>query len=181
MNSNQIDPKKNVKSNNQDENKYDLDSKRTFKKVFQGLNYNKGKINYYKYFEKLIKNYVENAEEKINILNNFYNKDNFSQNINGIKLQNNKNLYKFRNTYYRNYCDNFNKNINNYINYFNNERLKELEYKNKWDELVKNLKENIKEYEKYNTSDTINNTENNEEKEKNLKKDNKNLNKNKKK
>ena len=92
MNNNQTDPKKNVKNNNQDENKYDLDSKRTFKKVFQGLNYNKGKINYYKYFEKLIKNYVENAEDKINILSNFYNKDNFSQNINGIKLQNNKNL-----------------------------------------------------------------------------------------
>ena len=181
MNSNQIDPKKNVKNNNQDENKYDLDSKRTFKKIFQGLNYNKGKINYYKYFEKLIKNYVENAEDKINILNNFYNKDNYSQNINGIKLQNNKNLYTFRNSYYRNYCDNFNKNINNYINYFNNERLKELEYKNKWNELVKNLKENLKEYEKYNnTSDSINNTENNEEKEKNLKKDNKNLNKKKK-
>ena len=173
--------KKNVNNNKLTSADFDLDSKRTFKKIFKGLNYNKGKINYYKYFENLIKNYVENAEEKIEVLNNFYNNDKYSENLTGIKLKNNGNLIKFRDLYYKNHSEEFNKNVEKFINLYNLERENELGSNQNWNKLIGNLKENIKEYEKYNTSDTINNTENNEEKEKNLKKDNKNLNKNKKK
>ena len=141
------DPKKNVdKKGMGDLSKYDLESKRTFKKQFKGINFKNGKINYYDMFNKIVKDYVENSEEKIKVLENEYRKDNWSKNISGIKLQNNKNLFIERNKYYKQHCDTFNKNIKEDINKFNQFRLEELEYKYKWDEMVKDLKNTLKKF-----------------------------------
>ena len=79
-----------------DLSKYDLESKRKFKKQFKGINFKNGKINYYDMFTKIVKDYVENSEEKIKMLENEYRKDNWSKSIAGIKLQNNKNLFNKR-------------------------------------------------------------------------------------
>ena len=129
-----------------DLSKYDLESKRTFKKMFKGLNYKNGKINYYDMFNKIVKDYVENSEEKIKVLETEYRKDNWSKSISGIKLQNNKNLFNERNNYYKQHCESFNKNIKDDINKFNQLRLEELEYKYKWDEMVKDLKNTLKKF-----------------------------------
>ena len=129
-----------------DLSKYDLESKRTFKKNYKGINYTEGKINYYEKFNKEVKNSVENSEEKIQLLEDLYKKDNWSKSIIGIKLQNNKNLFLERNKYYEQHCLEFNKNINEDINKFNELRLEELEYKYKWEELVKDLKNTLKKF-----------------------------------
>ena len=139
--------KKNVGGKNAvDISKYNLESKRTFKKLFKGINYKDGKINYYDMFQKMVKEYVENSEEKIKILENEYRKDNWSKSITGIKLQNNKNLFIERNKYYKQHCETFNNNIKDDINKFNNLRVQELEYKFKWDEMVKDLKNTLKKF-----------------------------------
>jgi hypothetical protein len=142
------DGKKNVQSgkNAVDISKYDLESKRTFKKLFKGINFKEGKINYYDIFQKIVKEYVENSEEKIKILENEYRRDNWSKSITGIKLQNNKNLFLERNKFYKNHCDTFNNNIKDDIDKFNNLRVQELEYKFKWDEMVKDLKNTLKKF-----------------------------------
>ena len=141
------DGKKNVdKKGGGDISKYDLESKRTFKKMFKGLNFKNGKINYYDMFNKIVKEYVENSEDKIKVLETEYRKDNWSKSISGIKLQNNKNLFIERNKYYKQHCDNFNKNIKDDINKFNHFRLEELEYKYKWDEMVKDLRNTLKKF-----------------------------------
>ena len=129
-----------------DTSKYALDSKRTFKKNYKGINYKEGKINYYDMFNKEVKDYVENSEDKIKLLENAYRKDNWSKSIVGIKLQNNKNLFLERNKYYDQHCKGFNDNIKEDINKFNNLRLEELEYKYKWDEMVKDLKNTLKKF-----------------------------------
>ena len=129
-----------------DLSKYDLESKRTFKKQFKGINFKNGKINYYDKFNKIVKDYVENSEDKIKVLENEYRKDNWSKSIAGIKLQNNKNLFNERNKYYKQHCDSFNKNINDDINKFTQYRLEELEYKYKWDEMVKDLRNTLKKF-----------------------------------
>ena len=154
--------KKNVSNNNKlTSADFDLDSKRTFKKIFKGLNYNKGKINYYKYFENLIKNYVENAEDKIEVLNNFYNNDKYSENLTGIKLKNNGNLIKFRDLYYKNHSEEFNKNIEKFINLYNLERENELGSNQNWNKLIGNLNEILQKYEKYMSKDDDENNNNN--------------------
>jgi hypothetical protein len=142
------DGKKNVQSgkNAVDISKYDLESKRTFKKLFKGINFKEGKINYYDIFQKIVKEYVENSEEKIKILENEYRRDNWSKSITGIKLQNNKNLFLERNKFYKNHCDTFNNNIKDDIDKFNNLRVQELEYKFKLDEMVKDLKNTLKKF-----------------------------------
>ena len=141
------DGKKNVdKKGVGDLSKYDLESKRTFKKQFKGLNFKSGKINYYDLFNKIVKDYVENSEEKIKTLETEYRKDNWSKSISGIKLQNNKNLFNERNKYYKQHCDSFNKNVKEDIDKFNHFRLEELEYKYKWDEMVKDLKNTLKKF-----------------------------------
>ena len=129
-----------------DISKYDLESKRTFKKLFKGLNYKDGKINYYDMFTKLIKDYVENSEDKIKTLENAYHKDNWSKSITGLKLQNNNNLFRERNKYYEQHCQSFNANVKEDIDKFNSMRLQELEYKYKWDEMVKDLKNTLKKF-----------------------------------
>ena len=129
-----------------DLSKYDLDSKRTFKKNYKGINYTEGKINYYEKFNKEVKNSVENSEEKIQLLEKVYKRNNWSKSIIGIKLQNNKNLFLERNKYYEQHCLEFNKNISEDINKFNGLRLEELEYKYKWEELVKGLKNTVKKF-----------------------------------
>ena len=129
-----------------DLSKYNLESKRTFKKMFKGLNFKNGKINYYDMFNKIVKDSVENSEEKIKVLETEYRKDNWSKSISGIKLQNNKNLFKERNNYYKLHCESFNKNIKDDINKFNQLRLEELEYKYKWDEMVKDLRNTLKKF-----------------------------------
>ena len=129
-----------------DTSKYALDSKRTFKKSYKGINYKEGKINYYDTFNKEVKEYVENSEEKIKLLETAYRKDDWSKSIIGIKLQNNKNLFLERNKYYDEHCKEFNENINEDLNKFNNLRLEELEYKNKWDEMVKDLKNTLEKF-----------------------------------
>ena len=129
-----------------DTSKYALDSKRTFKKNYKGINYKEGKINYYDTFNKEVKEYVENSEEKIKLLENAYRKDNWSKSIVGIKLQNNKNLFLERNKYYEQHCKGFNENIKEDINKFNLLRLDELEYKQKWDEMVNDLKNTLKKF-----------------------------------
>ena len=139
--------KKNVGGKNAvDMSKYDFGAKRTFKKLFKGINFKEGKINYYDMFQKIIKEYVENSEEKIKTLENEYRKDNWSKSITGIKLQNNKNLFIERNKFYKQHCDTFNQNIKDDINKFNNLRVQELEYKFKWDEMVKDLKNTLKKF-----------------------------------
>jgi hypothetical protein len=153
--------KKNVNNNKVTSADFDLDSKRTFKKIFKGLNYNKGKINYYKYFENLIKNYVENAEDKIEVLNNFYNNDKYSENLTGIKLKNNGNLIKFRDLYYKNHSEEFNKNVEKFINLYNLERENELGSNQNWNKLIGNLNEILQKYEKYMSKDDENNNNNN--------------------
>ena len=137
--------KANVKGGN-DISKYDLDSKRTFKKTYKGINYQQGKINYYEKFNSEVKEVVENSEEKIKILEDNYKKGKWSKNIIGIKLQNNKNLFLERNKYYEQHCKEFNENINDDINKYNQYRMEELEYKYKWEELVKELKNTIKKF-----------------------------------
>ena len=126
--------------------KYDFGAKRTFKKLFKGINFKEGKINYYDMFQKIIKEYVENSEEKIKTLEHEYRKDNWSKSITGIKLQNNKNLFIERNKFYKQHCETFNQNIKDDINKFNNLRVQELEYKFKWDEMVKDLKNTLKKF-----------------------------------
>ena len=140
--------KKNVQSgkNAVDLSKYDFGAKRTFKKLFKGINFKEGKINYYDMFQKMVKEYVENSEEKIKILENEYRKDNWSKSITGIKLQNNKNLFIERNKFYKQHCETFNTNIKEDLNKFNNLRVQELEYKFKWDEMVKDLKNTLKKF-----------------------------------
>jgi hypothetical protein len=64
----------------------------------------------------------------------------------GIKLQNNKNLFLFRNAYYKQHCEQFNKDINEYINKYNSERLQELEYNQKWKDTVKDLKDSLEQF-----------------------------------
>ena len=137
--------KKNVKGN-VDISKYDLESKRTFKKLFKGLNLTESKINYYDLFNKLVKDYVENSEDKIKVLENEYRGKNYSKSISGIKLQNNKNLFQSRNYFYKKHTDNFNACIKEYIDNFNNLRLQEIEYKFKWDEMIKDLKATLKRF-----------------------------------
>ena len=66
----------------------------------------------------------------------------------GIKLQNNKNLFLFRNDYYKQHCDQFNENINEYINKYNKERVKDLEYHVKWNDSVKSLKSTLEQFNK---------------------------------
>jgi len=66
----------------------------------------------------------------------------------GIKLQNNKNLFMFRNEYYKQHCDQFNSDINEFINKYNSERLQELEYNQKWKDTMKSLKENLEQFNK---------------------------------
>ena len=97
-------------------------------------------------FQKMVKEYVENSEEKIKILENEYRKDNWSKSITGIKLQNNKNLFIERNKFYKQHCETFNTNIKEDLNKFNNLRVQELEYKFKWDEMVKDLKNTLKKF-----------------------------------
>ena len=116
------------------------------KKNYKGINYKEGKINYYDTFNKEVKEYVENSEEKIKLLENAYRKDNWSKSIVGIKLQNNKNLFLERNKYYEQHCKGFNENIKEDINKFNLLRLDELEYKQKWDEMVNDLKNTLKKF-----------------------------------
>ena len=94
-----------------DTSKYALDSKRTFKKNYKGINYKEGKINYYNTFNKEVKLYVENSEEKIKWLENAYIKDNWSKSIVIIKLQNNQNLFFERNKYNEQHYKEFNENI----------------------------------------------------------------------
>ena len=89
---------------------------------------------------------MENSEEKISLLEELYKKDNWSKSIVGIKLENNKNLFLERNKYYEQHCTEFNKSINEYINKYNGLRLEELEYKYKWEELVKDLKNTVKKF-----------------------------------
>ena len=129
-----------------DTSKYALDSKRTFKKNYKGINYKEGKINYYDMFNKEVKDYVENSEDKIKLLETAYRKDNWSKSMIGIKLQNNKNLFLERNKYYEQHCKGFNENIKDDINKFNTFRLEELEYKFKWDEMVKDLRNTLKKF-----------------------------------
>ena len=129
-----------------DTSKYALDSKRTFKKSYKGINYKEGKINYYDTFNKEVKEYVEDAEDKIKLLETEYRKDDWSKSIIGIKLQNNKNLFLERNKYYEQHCKGFNENVQDDINKFNNYRLEELEYKSKWDEMVKDLQNTLKKF-----------------------------------
>ena len=93
-----------------------------------------------------MKNCVEDSEEKIALLEERFKKDNWSKSLIGIKLQNNKNLFLERNKYYEQHCKEFNKNIDEDINKFNIFRLEELEYKYKWDELVKDLKNTVKKF-----------------------------------
>jgi hypothetical protein len=134
------------KGGNLDASAFDLDSKRTFKKVYKGINFKDGKIDYYTLFTDTVKNIVENSEEKIKTLENEYRKDNWSKSIAGIKLQNNKNLFNERNKYYKQHCDSFNKNIQEDINKYNQFRLEELEYKYKWNEMVKDLRNTLKKF-----------------------------------
>ena len=142
----QGDAKKGGQKGVGDVSKYDLESKRTFKKNYKGINYKEGKINYYEKFNKEVKNSVENSEEKIQLLEETYKKDNWSKSIIGIKLQNNKNLFLERNKYYEQHCIEFNKKINEDIYKFNGLRIEELEYKYKWNELVKDLKNTVKKF-----------------------------------
>ena len=140
--------KKGGNKNNYDASQFDLDSKRTFKKVYKGINFKEGKINYYSLFTDTVKDIVEDSEEKIKILEEEYKKDNWSKSMTGIKLQNNKNLFLFRNDYYKQHCDQFNENINEYINKYNKERVKDLEYHAKWNDSVKSLKSTLEQFNK---------------------------------
>jgi hypothetical protein len=150
--------KKGGNKNNYDASQFDLDSKRTFKKVYKGINFKDGKIDYYSLFTDTVKDIVEDSEEKIKILEEEYKKDNWSKSMTGIKLQNNKNLFLFRNDYYKQHCDQFNKNINEYINKYNTERVKDLEYHAKWNESVKSLKDTLEQFNK-DTGNIIQNVE----------------------
>ena len=125
-----------------------MNSKRTFKKVYKGINFKDGKIDYYSLFTDTVKDIVEDSEEKIKILEEEYKKDNWSKSMTGIKLQNNKNLFFFRNEYYKKHCEQFNSDINEFINKYNSERLQELEYNQKWKDTMKNLKENLEQFNK---------------------------------
>ena len=89
---------------------------------------------------------MENAEDKIKLLENAYRKDNWSKSIVGIKLQNNKNLFLERNKYYEQHCKSFNENISEDIKKYNVLRMQELEYKSKWDEMVKDLQNTLKHF-----------------------------------
>ena len=51
-----------------------------------------------------------------------------------------------RNKFYKQHCETFNQNIKDDINKFNNLRVQELEYKFKWDEMVKDLKNTLKKF-----------------------------------
>ena len=150
------------KGGNLDASAFDLDSKRTFKKVYKGINFKDGKIDYYTLFTDTVKNIVENSEEKIKTLEEEYKKDNWSKSMVGIKLQNNKNLFLFRNDYYKQHCDQFNRDINEYINKYNSERLQELEYNQKWKDTVKSLKDSLDQFLKE-TGGVIKNDVNEEE------------------
>ena len=79
-------------------------------------------------------------------MENEYKKYNWSKSMVGIKLQNNKNLFLFRNDYYKQHCDQFNSDINEYINKYNSERLQELEYNQKWKDTVKSLKDSLEQF-----------------------------------
>ncbi len=77
-----------IKNQNVDTNSFDLNAKRTFKKVHKDINFKAGKIDCYSLFIDTIKNCVENSEEKMKILEKEYKKDNWSISIIEIKLQN---------------------------------------------------------------------------------------------
>ncbi len=117
-----------------------LDSKRSFKKFFSGIDKNLIKVNLFEKFNPLTQNLLQNNEEKIKFIDTESKKQIFSKSITGLKLLNNKNLYKNRNFYYEIYCKKIKENVDEYLNYFDSMRADELKYSLRWNEIIESLK-----------------------------------------
>ncbi len=76
-----------------------MNSKRTFKKEYKGINFKDSKIDCYSLFVDAVKNVFENSQEKIKILEKEFKKGNWSISMTEIKLQNLKISFSFRNEY----------------------------------------------------------------------------------
>lgn len=76
-------------------------------------------------------------------MKNEYIKDNTSKNITALKLQTNKNLFYNRNKFYMEYSEIFAKNLNLIFEKFDKLRQNEIDYKNRFNEILKSVK-NIK-------------------------------------
>jgi hypothetical protein len=117
-----------------------LDSKRAFKKFYSGIDKNLIKVNLFEKFNHLTQNLLQNNEEKIKLLESESKKPNFSKSLTGLKLLNNKNLYKNRNNYYEFYCKKMKENIDDFLKYFDDLRQIEVKYSQRWNEIIQTLK-----------------------------------------
>jgi hypothetical protein len=121
-----------------------LDSKRTFKKIYKGCDKTMLKVNYLETFKNIIRNFLQTQPEKIQALENEYKKENYSKNITAIKLQNNKSLFLQRNSYYEKYSQGFKSNLSEILNKYDKIRAEEIEYQKRWNEIIQDLRQNFK-------------------------------------
>ena len=137
-----------LKLKSENKSNLNLDSRRTFKKIFTGLDRNRLKINFLEKFKKSAMEFIQSNfknlslddEEKSKIIESYSKKENFSKNIIALKLQNNKNLFLKRNESFENYCKEFGVTVDRIIDIFNTLRKEEIKYQSRWDEMTKELK-----------------------------------------
>ncbi len=136
----------------ENKNGLNLDSKRTFKKLYVGLDRNKLKIDYVNKFKNLISVLVQSKftiylhcfykldnEEKLKNLEHESKKELMTKNIVGLKLQNNKSLFIERNKLYESYTTKFKTEIDYLLEKFNKYREEELAYQKSWNEIIGGL------------------------------------------
>ena len=119
-----------------------LDSKRSIKKVFIGLDRNKLRINYAEKFPSILNSVLEGVNERIILLKNEYTKQLFSKSINAYRLDNNSNLIRERDLCFSSYFNFFNQIVSFSFNYYNKELQEEQDYYKSWEIEVNKLRIN---------------------------------------
>lgn len=117
-----------------------LDSKRSIKKIFIGLDKNKVKINYLERFPEIAKQVHEGIEERLKILSTEYSKQNPTRSVNAYRLPNNINLMSERNSYYEQYASKFIEEANRIIDFYNKTKEEEDNYTKSWETILRKIK-----------------------------------------
>ena len=125
-----------------------LNNKKTYKKIYLGLDKNLLKINYYEKFNEVSKKIIESIkndlklnidnEDKMKILQDA-GKEILTKNITALKTMCNKQMFLKKNELYEAYSKFFQNSIDELIKYFDVIREEEINYKKRWDDIIDSL------------------------------------------
>lgn len=125
-----------LKEYNQEVN---LDSKRSLKKIYYGLNKQLLRLNYFDRFNEFAKAVIDGYNDKQSILSTEFTKNLENKPINCYSLINNKNLTTYRNNVFERFVNKFNQYITYVLDNYDLKILEENNYSKYWNNSIQDL------------------------------------------